>query len=122
MKLKRTLQIEGLDVAENINILNVASLERLSEMQTRNEFLLETANEVFLLKPGVVLRYVKPEAKPTILQAKEIRIESCSAKVMMDTKELLDFALRNNIPCFETPNEFVVVSDITLVAPKEKPQ
>jgi len=118
--VKRTIKVEGIEFSDSLNILNVDSLQRLTELQARGEFLLETPEGVYLLKPGVAFRYLKPEAKPKILKAMEIIVnpDAASFKVTLNPQELLSFALKERIPVFETETEYIIPSDVMLIAKK----
>ena len=121
MKPKGTIRIEGIELSDFVNILNMPTLESLTALQSRNDYLLETENDYFLLKHDVVFRFVKPRAKPRILKTSEIIInpDSFNAKVTLSSEELLDFALMERIPVFETKNQFIIPSSIMLVAEKK---
>jgi hypothetical protein len=72
------------------------------------------------LKENVAYRFVKPEAKPKTFHAKEIFInpDGYSVKVELSSEELLSFAIRKRVPIFETAEEYIIPSEICLMAKK----
>jgi hypothetical protein len=120
MKPKGTVEIETVDLSANISVFSLPSLQKLCELQKPNECLLETPNDFFLLKENVAFRFIKKEAKPRIFHVKEISInpDSCSVKVELSPEELLNFAITERVPIFETNTEFLIPSEIYLFAKK----
>jgi hypothetical protein len=122
VKPKRIVKIETMELSNNVSVLNVSSLDRLTELRDPNEPLLETPNDFFLLKHDVAFRFVKPSAKPKTFHAKEIFInpDSYSVKVELSSEELLSFAITERVPVFETSAEFLIPAEIYLFAKKAK--
>ncbi len=104
--MKRTVKVESIDFSDFVSILNMPSLESLTDLLDRDDFLLETESDYFLVKESVAYRFCKPEAKPKILKTSEIIInpDSFNAKITLTPEELLDFALKERIPVFDNRN------------------
>jgi hypothetical protein len=123
--MKKITKVAELELSPELTLLHVDSLDQLTTLCGRRDELLETNDSFFLLKDTVAFRYVKKEAKPKIFRTKELWLnpDHSSCRIVIEPDELLAFAVRNNIPVFETDSEFIVPSDICLIAkkPKEKP-
>ena len=116
----KTLKIDSLDLSGNVTVLNVDTIQKLSELCKRNDCVFETQREFFLLKDGLAFRAVKDDGKPKTLTCTEIYLnpDFWSVKVVMTPEQLLRFAVQNNVTVFETETEYIVPSDIFLTAKK----
>lgn len=119
---KRLTKVTELELASDLSILHIGTFSQMIDLCDKADSLLETDDSYFLLKGSVAFRCIKNGAKPKILRAREFQFnpDSVSVKVVIDADELLRFAVRHRIPIFETESEFIIPSDITLIAKKEK--
>ena len=118
---KKTLKVDSLDLGENVTILNLPSLDKMAELRASNESIIETDRDYFLIHSDLAYKVLKKEAMPEILKTKSLSFnpDHCSAKVQLDVKDLLAFALNNNILVFETQDEYIIPSEMVLTAKKE---
>ncbi len=119
---KRLREVEDIELAYSVSIVNFTSLKSLLELCGPKEWLIETENSVFLLKEGLAFRFCKPSGKPRLLKAKEVLLnpDANRVSVTMDAQDLLAFAVKGNIPVFETPDQYLIPGEITLLAKKDK--
>jgi hypothetical protein len=122
VQAKKILKVESLELGDLITVMNLSSLERMQELQAPEETIVETNRDYFLLQKNVAFKVLKKDALPEIITTRDLSInpDFTKAKATLEAKDLLTFALKNNIPVFETPEEYVIPSEITLTARKEK--
>ena len=119
---KRVIRVSSVDLGSYISILSVDSFDKLKGLQTGNEMILETDTAFVLLKEDLAFRFLKPQAKPKILRAEELLInpDASRVKATLSSEVLLAFAVQIDVPVFETPTEYIIPGDITLVAAKKE--
>ena len=123
--MRKTTRVCELELSPDLSLSQVDSFDKLLELREKNDWLLETDDSFFLLKNNVAFRFVKREAKPKLFRTKELWLnpDSSACKIVIEPEELLAFAVKQNVPVFETKEEYIIPSDVCLIAkkPKEKP-
>jgi hypothetical protein len=120
--MKKITKVAELELSPELTLLHVDSLDQLTTLCGRRDEMLEKNDSFFLLKDTVAFRFVKREAKPKIFKTRELWLnpDSASVKVVIDEYELLAFAVKENVPVFETQTEYIIPSAICLIAKKTK--
>jgi hypothetical protein len=118
----KTIRISSLDLAYEMNVLNIDSLEKLNAIQNKKDLLLETDQEFFVLRENVAFRCLKPNAMPKMLKVQTIEInpDAFSTKIQVEPEDLLRFAVKNNALVLETTEQYLLPTEIFIFANKKE--
>jgi hypothetical protein len=72
----KILKVESLELGETITVLNLASLDKMVDLQSPEEPIIETNQDYFLLQRNVAFKVLKKDALPEILKASDLCIQS----------------------------------------------
>jgi len=116
MKMKRV------DLPDSLILWDVDSLDTLLDFREKDEMLLETDSDFFLLKREGLLRYSKPEGRPHIIRIERLSLnmDKSDGEVLLSQEELLNFAKQMRLIVFETDDEYLIPSSTFFRARKEK--
>jgi hypothetical protein len=123
MKPKPNIRIVRIDLPLEYVVSDVENVEQLEELRgSANQSFLESDSDIFLIKPGIVYRYQKPEALPRIIPVEKLELnpDRYSAKIQLSPEQLMAFARRERLFLFETKDGFFIPSDTILYAEKKK--
>lgn len=121
-KTEQILRVKRVDLPDNMIVWDVNDLDSLLGMRDKDEMLLETDQDIFLLKQLGLIRYSKPEGKPQIVKIQNLSLnrDRYDCFVELTEQDLFNFAKTMRLIVLEAEDGFYIPSSTFFHAEKEK--